>query len=358
MVWNARTKRAISLTSTTLLAATLAACGPQAQQTSSEQTGSDTGGESQPSQEGGGGEISGSVAVDGSSTVFPIAEAVAEEFQKEYQGVNVTVGVSGTGGGFKKFCRGDTDISDASRPIQAEEIEVCENNDIEYVEVPVGRDALAVLANPENDWASCLTTEELKTIFEPEAQGEITNWSDIRSEFPNQELSLYIPGTDSGTFDYFTETIVGEAGASRGDVTASEDDNVLVQGISDDVNALGYFGLAYYEENQDKLKPIAVDNGDGCVEPSTQTAQSGEYTPLTRPLFMYINRESLENKPQVEEFVSFLLASENQELVSEVGYIPISDELYQKAQTRVEERKTGTMFEDNSAVGKNLSDLM
>jgi len=151
---------------------------------------------------------------------------------------------------------------------------------------------------------------------------------------------------------------VGEAGASRGDVTASEDDNVLVQGISDDVNALGYFGLAYYEENQDKLKPIAVDNGDGCVEPSTQTAQSGEYTPLTRPLFMYVNRESLENKPQVEEFVSFLLASENQELVSEVGYIPISDELYQKAQTRVEERKTGTMFEDNSAVGKNLSDLM
>lgn len=311
---------------------------------------------------GGGEDLSGQVAVDGSSTVFPITEAMAEEFQKANPGVRITVGVSGTGGGFKKFCNGETDISDASRPIKESEQEACAEAGIEYIEMPVAYDALSVVVNPNNDWASCLTTDELKTIWAPDAQGTITNWNQVRAEFPDRELNLYGPGTDSGTFDYFTDAIVGEEGASRGDYTASEDDNVIVQGVSNDEGALGYFGLAYLEENLDRLKAVGIDdedptNGEGCVKPSSDTVDSGTYQPLARPIFIYISKQAAE-RPEVRAFVEFYMAKENHSLVSEVGYVPLSDQLYQQAQTRFEERKTGSMFEGGSTVGVNLKDVL
>ncbi len=324
--------------------------------------GTETEGTTEQAAAGGGEDLSGTVAIDGSSTVFPITEAVAEEFQKANSGVRVTVGVSGTGGGFKKFCNGETDISDASRPIKDTEQEACEKAGIEYIEMPVAYDAISVVVNPNNDWASCLTTDELKTMWEPDAQGNVSNWNQVRGEFPDRELNLYGPGTDSGTFDYFTDAIVGEEGASRGDYTASEDDNVIVQGVSNDEGALGYFGLAYLEENQDRLKAVGIDdqdpaNGEGCVEPSAATVDSGTYQPLARPIFIYISKEAAE-RPEVRAFVEFYMADENHNLVSEVGYVPLSDQLYQQAQTRFEERKTGTMFEGGSTVGVNLKDVL
>jgi phosphate transport system substrate-binding protein len=294
--------------------------------------------------------------------VFPITEAMAEEFQRENSGARVTVGVSGTGGGFKKFCNGETDISDASRPIKPSEIEACQQAGIDYIEIPVAYDALSVVVNSQNDWLECLTTEELKKIWRPEAQGQITNWNQVRSEFPDRELSLYGPGTDSGTFDYFTEVIVGEDGASRGDYTASEDDNVIVQGVTNDQGALGYFGLAYYEENQEQLELVAIDdgnpsNGEGCVRPSEQTVNDSTYQPLARPLFIYVKEEAAQ-RPAVQEFVNYYLSQENSELVSQVGYIPLTEPVYQAAQTRFKERKTGTVFEGGSTAGVDLSDAL
>jgi phosphate transport system substrate-binding protein len=266
--------------------------------------------------------ISGSIAVDGSSTVFPITQALAEEFSAEQPGVRVSVGTSGTGGGFEKFCAGETAISDASRPIDAEEeAPICAENGVEYVELQVALDGLSVVVNPENDFAGCLTVEELAAIWGPGS--EIETWSEIRQGFPDQPLTLYGPGTDSGTFDYFTDEIVGEEGASRSDYTASEDDNVLVQGVAGDPNALGYFGYAYYEQNQDKLKVLGVDSGSGCVSPNRQTIASGDYTPLSRPLFIYVSKEAA-GRPEVATFVDFYLATVN-ELVSEVGYIPVPE---------------------------------
>jgi len=233
-------------------------------------------------------QVSGDVAIDGSSTVFPITEAMAEEFQIANPQVRITVGISGTGGGFKKFCSGETDISNASRPIKAEEIETCKQAGIEFIELPIAFDALSIVVNPENTWAECLTTEELQKMWSPEAQDTVSNWNQIREGFPDQPLTLYGPGTDSGTFDYFTDAINGEEGASRGDFTASEDANVIVLGVSSDVNALGYFGLAYLEENAGSLKAVKIDdgdpsNGDGCVEPSAATVEDGTYQPLSRP---------------------------------------------------------------------------
>jgi len=270
--------------------------------------------------------LTGSVRIDGSSTVYPITEAIAEEFRTEQPDVKVTIGVSGTGGGFKKFSRGETDINDASRPIKEKEVKVCEENNVKSVELTVAFDGLAVLINQENDWVDHFTVEELKKIWEPSAQENITTWNQIRPEWPNEPFSLYGPGVASGTYDYFTEVIVGESGASRGDYTASEDDNVLVQGIAGDKNAIGFFGLAYYEENKDKLKLVGVDNGTGAVIPTTETVKTGEYAPLSRPIFIYVS-DAGAKKASVNEFVNFYLNNAGV-LVSDIGYIALPEQEY------------------------------
>ncbi|WP_071515190.1 PstS family phosphate ABC transporter substrate-binding protein [Geitlerinema sp. PCC 9228] len=344
------------LASLAIAALTLSACGGQGGNQAADNATGEGEGATETAAGGGDSQLSGDVMVDGSSTVFPISEAMAEEFMKENNDVRVTVGVSGSGGGFKKFCAGETDISNASRPIKPSEIEACQENGIEFVELPIAFDGISVTVNPQNDWASCLTVDELKTIWEPQAEGQITNWSQVRGEFPDQELSLYGPGTDSGTFDYFTEAIVGEDGASRGDYTASEDDNVLVQGVANEAGAMGYFGYAYFEENEDKLKALEVDGGDGCVGPSRQTIADGTYQPLARPIFFYVKKDSLENKPQVRAFAQYQLNTANNTYISEVGYIPLPETLYQKAQSRLEAGTTGTMFEGGTTVGVNLSE--
>jgi phosphate transport system substrate-binding protein len=282
-----------------------------------------------------GSELTGSIAIDGSSTVFPISEAMAEEFQVANPGVQITVGASGTGGGFEKFCNGETQISDASRPVKPEEIEACAENGIEMIEVPVATDALTVVVNPENDWVECMTIDELNTIWSPEAQGTVTNWNQVNPEYPDAPLTLFGPGTDSGTFDYFTEVVNGEEGASRGDYTASEDDNVLVQGVVGDVNSMGYFGYAYYFENQDQMKAVGIDGGSGCVEPSEEAVLAGEYTPMSRPLFIYVSKQALESDPAVKAFVDFYLDPANKEYVAETGYVTLSDEKYSESQNKV-----------------------
>ncbi|HNP96632.1 MAG TPA: PstS family phosphate ABC transporter substrate-binding protein [Cyclobacteriaceae bacterium] len=277
----------------------------------------------------GDGILGGEVKIDGSSTVYPITEAIAEEYRLEQPQVKVTVGVSGTGGGFKKFGRGETDINDASRQIKDQEAATCKENGIDYIEFTIAYDGLAVLVNKENTWVDHFTVEELKKIWEPSAQGTITKWSQIRPEWPDEQFNLYGPGVASGTYDYFTEAIVGESGSSRGDYTASEDDNVLVQGISGDVNSIGFFGLAYYEENKDKLKLVGVDNGTGPVVPNTQTVKEGTYAPLSRPVFIYVNDVALK-RPEVVSFVNFYLENAPV-LVPDVGYIPLPQEEYQKS---------------------------
>lgn len=307
-------------------------------------------------------ELTGTVAIDGSSTVFPITEAMAEEFQKANPDVRITVGVSGTGGGFKKFCAGETDISDASRPIKEEEIAACKEAGIEYIEIPIAYDALSVVVNHDNDWATCLTTEELNKIWAPEGEGKISNWNQVRDGFPDKPLTLYGPGTDSGTFDYFTDAINGEEGMSRGDYTASEDDNVVVQGVANDPGALGYFGFAYYEENIDRLKAIEIDdgdasNGDGCVAPSVATVDDTTYQPLARPVFIYVSTAALE-RPEVKSFVDFYMQEDNGSLVSEVGYIALSSEIYGKVQERIAEGTAGTVFDGGSTVGVKLADVL
>jgi phosphate transport system substrate-binding protein len=302
------------------------------------------------------------IAIDGSSTVFPITEAMAEEFQIANPGIQITVGVAGTGGGFEKFCAGETDISNASRPIEADEMEACSQGGVEYIELPIAYDALSVVVNAQNDWVDCLTTEELKKIWEPTAQETVSNWNQVRDGFPDQPLVLYGPGTDSGTFDYFTDAVNGEEGASRGDYTASEDDNVIVQGVASDAGALGYFGLAYYEENKDSLKAVSVDdgdaaNGEGCISPSVATVDDSTYQPLARPLFIYVRKESL-SRPEVQNFVNYYLDLANRELVTEVGYVPLNDSIYQAVQQRLADQTTGTVFEDGSTVGVKLLDVL
>ncbi len=271
-------------------------------------------------------EGSGTISIDGSSTVYPITEAVAEEFRAEQPRVDVTIGVSGTGGGFKKFGRGEINISDASRPIKEAEAAIARENNITYVELEVAYDGLAVVINPENDWATSFTVEELKKIWEPAAQGKIMKWNQINPAWPDEEIHLFGPGVASGTFDYFTEAIVGESGSSRGDFTASEDDNVLVQGVSGDKYGLGFFGIAYYEANSDKLALAFVDGGNGPVKPSTETVKNGTYAPLSRPLYIYVNSSSLKDK-QVIDFVRFYL-DEAGALAKDVGYIAMTEEEY------------------------------
>lgn len=287
--------------------------------------------------------ISGSIEGDGSSTVFPITEAVAEAFGRENRDVRVTVGVSGTGGGFKKFCDGETDFNDASRPIKKEEMERCAAKGIEFIELPVAFDGLSVLVNNANDWVDYMTIEELKKVWEPQAQGTVTRWNQIRPEWPDRPLNLYGPGTDSGTFDYFTEAVVGKVDASRGDYTASEDDNVLVQGIAGDPNALGYFGYAYYVENRDKLKAVPVVNPKTSkpVLSSEETIKSGEYSPLSRPLFVYVTKSAAQ-RPEVRAFFEFYLS--HPEIISSTGYVPLGSELYSRALQRLTSLTTGSVF--------------
>lgn len=270
--------------------------------------------------------LSGTIKVDGSSTVFPVTEAVAEEFRTAQPKVKVTIGVSGTGGGFKKFSRGETNISNASRPIKDKEKAACAENNINYLELEVAYDGLAVLVNPQNDWVDNFTVEELKKIWEPAAQGKIMKWNQIRPEWPNEEMHLYGPGVASGTYDYFTEAVVGKSGSSRGDFTASEDDHVLVQGIAGDKYSLGFFGLAYYSENKDKLTLIGVHNGEEVVKPTIETVSNGTYRPLSRPLFIYVNSTSVKS-PEVVEFVNFYIQNAG-ELSKDVGYIPLPSEKY------------------------------
>ena len=297
------------------------------------------------------------VKVDGSSTVFPITEAVAEEFQKSKKGaVHVTVGISGTGGGFKKFCRGETDLSDASRPILKVEMEACKKAGIEYFELPVAHDAITVMVNPKNDWVKSMTVAELKKIWEPAAQGKIARWSQVNPKWPDAPLKLYGAGADSGTFDYFTEAVVGKAKSSRGDYTASEDDNVLVQGIAHDKNALGYFGFAYYAENPDKLKAVAIDGGKGPVLPSEKTVEDGSYQPLARPIFIYVNRKSAA-RPEIKEFVEYYLKNAAP-LVQQVKYVPLPPKAYALALEHFHKGKVGTVFTGDPAVGVRIEELL
>lgn len=270
--------------------------------------------------------LAGEIKIDGSSTVFPITEAVAEEFSIENPGIKVPVGVSGTGGGFEKFIAKETDINDASRPIKEKEATAAKDAGVDYIELKVAFDGLSVLVNPENNWVDSLTVEELTKIWTPDST--VKTWSDVRPEWPNEEIKFYAPGTDSGTFDYFTEEINGESGAIRPDFTGSEDDNVLVQGISGDKNALGFFGYAYYEGNKDKLKIVPINNGNGPVTPTFDTIKDGSYAPLSRPLFIYVNKESL-NKSEVKEFVTFYLEIAK-DITPDVGYVALPDEEYTK----------------------------
>jgi phosphate transport system substrate-binding protein len=299
------------------------------------------------------------VKIDGSSTVFPPTEAVAENFQKTKNGeVRVTVGISGTGGGFKKFCKGETDISNASRPILKKEMEECAKAGIKYIELPVGFDALTVVANPKNKFLNQMTVEELKMIWEPAAQGKITRWNQVNPAWPDEPIKLFGAGTDSGTFDYFTEAVVSKAKSSRSDYIVSEDDNVLVQGVSRDVNALGYFGYAYYYENSKRLKAVAIVEkaGKPAVLPSLKSVLNGSYQPLARPIFIYVNAKSVE-RPEVREFVDYYLKN-GEKLVKEVRYVPLTAADYKHALENFTKRKTGTAFGGQAEVGVKVSELL
>ncbi len=281
---------------------------------------------------GGASDLSGRIEADGSSTVGPYTTAAAERFQQQNSGVQITVGVSGTGGGFERFCRGETDLSNASRPIKDEEAAACKAKAIDYVEFQVANDALTVVVNKDNDWVTCLTTAQLKKIWEPGSK--VSNWNQIDPSFPDQELKLFGPGTDSGTFDYFTEVIDGEAGASRSDYAASEDDNTIVTGVSGEKGGLGYFGFSYFEENQDTLKAVEIDGGGGCVAPSVKTAQDGSYKPLSRPLFIYVKKDALQ-RPEVEAFLRYILDNET-EIAGAAQFVPLTDEQLAKAKADLE----------------------
>ncbi|MDF1562445.1 MAG: PstS family phosphate ABC transporter substrate-binding protein [Deltaproteobacteria bacterium] len=301
------------------------------------------------------------ISIDGSSTVYPISEAVAEEFQAANKSARVTIGVSGTGGGFKKFCTGETDISNASRPIKSSEEAKCKEHGIGVIELPVAYDGIAVVVNPKNDWVDHLTVAELKKMWEPEAQGAVKTWSQIREGWPEKELHLFGPGVDSGTYDYFTKAIVGKEHSSRGDFTSSEDDNVLVQGVSTDELALGFFGFAYYTENKAKLKvvPIKVDEGAEAIAPSLETVANSSYQPLSRPIFIYVSKKSAERKA-VHDLITFYL-TEGAALSKEVGYIPLPQKAYELARERFAARTEGSVFSGasgGSRVGVSVEALL
>jgi phosphate transport system substrate-binding protein len=301
------------------------------------------------------------IAIDGSSTVFPITEAVAEEFQKQNQ-TKVTIGVSGTGGGFKKFCAGEIAIAGASRPIKPTEEAACKATKIDYIELPIAYDGLAVVVNPKNTWAKSLTVVELKKLWEPEAQGKVLKWNQVRTGFPAKEIHLFGPGVDSGTYDYFTKAVVGEEHKSRGDYTSSEDDNVLVQGVSRDEGALGFFGLAYFAENTDKLKLVPIDdgvadNGSGPILPTAETVGNGTYQPLARPIFIYVSKTAAA-RPEVTAFIEFYL-QHGPTLVKDAHYIPLPDKAYELAQKRFKAGTSGSLFAGKgSQVGVTVEALL
>lgn len=303
------------------------------------------------------------IKIDGSSTVFPITEAMAEEFQTAQKGkVRVTVGISGTGGGFKKFCRGETDVQNASRPVQSSELEACRKAGIKFLEIPIAYDATAVVVNPKNTWLKSITVDELKKMWEPTAQGKVMKWSDVNPAWPKENLKLYGAGSDSGTFDYFTEAIVGKAKSSRGDYTASEDDNTLVTGVSNDLYSLGYVPLAYYEENKGKLKIVGIVGGEKApkkneaVLPSRATVEAGTYFPLSRPIFIYVNEASLK-KTEVKDFVGFYLDN-SAAIVPQVKYVPLPAKAYEMGKEHVKKNKLGTVFGGHSEVGLKIEQLM
>jgi phosphate transport system substrate-binding protein len=296
------------------------------------------------------------IQIDGSSTVFPLSEAVAEAFQQQTQGrVRVTVGESGTGGGFRKFCRGETHISDASRPITSSEMAACRAAGIQYVEIPVAFDALTVVVHPSSPLRS-ITVDQLRQIWRPEAQGQVNNWRQVNPAWPDMPLVLFGPGTASGTFDYFTEAVNGRSRASRSDFTPSEDDNVIVQGVASNPGAMGYFGLAYYEENRARLRALAIDNGNGPVEPSVANAENGSYAPLSRPMFIYVNAAAL-RRPQVQQFVQFYVNNAAR-FSSQVGYIPLPASAYQTYLQRVQQRTQGTAFGGRQAIGVTIAEVI
>ena len=302
--------------------------------------------------------LSGDIDVDGSSTVFPITEAVAEEFGKLTDGnVRVTVGVSGTGGGFKKFCNGETQISDASRPIKASEVQLCADAGIEYIEIPVAIDGLTVIVNKDNTWAQCMTVDELHTMWAPESEEVVTKWNQVRPDWPDDDMEMYAPGVDSGTFDYFTETVNGDGGASRGDFTASEDDNLIIQGVSGGKNGVGYLGYSYYVENAEKLNAVQIDGGSGCISPTDEAINNGTYAPLSRPLFIYVRADAA-STPHIAEFVRYFLSKEGQALAAEVGYIPYPQNVYDLAQAKFESGASGTVFGGENPMHGSVADIL
>lgn len=299
-----------------------------------------------------------SIKIDGSSTVYPITQKVVKQYQANQKKTrDIEVEFSGTSGGFDKFCRGETDINNASRPIQLDEMKVCNNSEVRYIELPVAFDALTVVVNPQNDWLDSITLEELAKIWSPDAEGKITRWNQVRSGFPDQPLNLYAPGQDSGTFDYFTEAVVGEAGSSRSDLTASEDDDVLVEGVSQDPNALGYFGLAYYDQYANEMKAVVVDSGKGAVLPTRETVEQAQYQPLSRPLFIYVNAASAQKNQALRQFIDFYLA-QAPELVTEVGYVPLPQEAYHIDKVTFHKGEVGTVFEGHSQFNLTISELL
>ena len=302
--------------------------------------------------------LSGDIAIDGSSTVFPITEAVAEEFGYLTNGnVRVTVGVSGTGGGFKKFCNSETQISDASRPIKGSEVTLCAEGGVEYIEIPVAIDGLTVVVNNDNDFVECITVAELNKMWDPEAEDTITAWNQVRADWPADDMELYAPGVDSGTFDYFTDTVNGDSGASRGDFTASEDDNVLVTGVAGSRNGIGYFGYAYYVENAGRLKAVAVDGGAGCVAPTDAAINDGSYSPLSRPLFIYVRKDAAQT-PHIAEFIRYFLSGEGQQLAAEVGYIPYPQEVYDLALAKFENGTIGAAFGGDNPLEGSVAEVL
>jgi phosphate transport system substrate-binding protein len=299
-----------------------------------------------------------SIIIDGSSTVYPITKAVADEYKKQKQpSADISVNFSGTTGGFRQFCAGKTDISNASRPIRSDEIEACNRNNIRFIELPIAFDALTIAVNKENNWIDSITLEELKKIWEPAAQGKITKWSQVRSGLPDKPLNLFGAGKDSGTFDYFTEAVVGEEDVSRSDYVASEDDDTLIQGVSQDANALGYFGLAYYEKQAANLKALAIDSGKGAVLPSRETVLQSTYQPLARPLFIYVNAQKAQSNKDLQRFVDYYL-SQAQNIVQEVGYIPLSGEHYHLAKVTFFNGEAGTVFGGHSKFDVTLAELL
>jgi phosphate transport system substrate-binding protein len=319
-------RRLLLLVLALVLTASLTACGRDRPAAATAEETTDTG--AFPEED-----LSGTVRADGSSTVSPLVSLAAERFRTEEPGVRVTVGISGTGGGFERFCRGETDLANASRPIKDEEIAACKKKGIDYLELQVANDGLSVVVNNANDWAKCLTVERLKNIWQPGSK--IKNWKDVDPSFPSQNLILFGAGTDSGTFDYFTDAIVGEEGASRSDYTATEDDNVTVRGVAGEKGALGYFGLSYYESNKSKLKAVEIDGGDGCVAPSVTTVQDGTYKPLSRPLFTYVKKSSALEKLEVDAFLQFLL--DNQETLARGAlFVPLTSDQLEKSRTVLE----------------------